>query len=137
MKNLPPSLKIKLLCFVSGLFVIASITACSNSTANNSNGASPTVTPTAVTIDNAGVIPVFGNSSTSTVVYVHNNTNKSISGISYGLTTNVAHTSLTSKSTSLFKRAQNLASIDASQCSTIETAKSHRENQAAIPPKSN
>ena len=119
MKNLPPSLKIKLLCFVSGLFVIASITACSNSTANNSNGASPTVTPTAVTIDNAGVIPVFGNSSTSTVVYVHNNTNKSISGISYGLTTNVAHTSLASRLTSLSKRAQNLASIDASQCSTV------------------
>jgi hypothetical protein len=120
MKNLPPLLKTKLLCLVSGLLAIASITACSSSTANsNSNGTSPAVTATALTIDNAGTIPVFGNSSTSTVVYVHNNTNKSISGISYSLTTNVAHTSLASKSTSLFKRVQNLASIDASQCSIV------------------
>ena len=119
MKNLSPLLKTKLLRFISGLVAIASITACGNSTINYSNGAAPTVTPTAVTIDNAGVIPVFGNSSTSTVVYVHNNTNKSISGISYSLTTNVAHTSLASRLTSLSKRAQNLASIDASQCLTV------------------
>lgn len=119
MKNSLPLLKTKLLSLASGLLVIASITACSNSTTNNNNGTSPTATPTAITIDNAGTIPVFGNSSTSTVVYVHNNTNKSISGISYNLTTNIAHTSLTSKLTSLFKRAQNLVSINASQCSTV------------------
>ncbi len=119
MKNSPLLLKTKLLNLASGLLVIASITACGSSTTNNSNGTSPTVTPTAITIDNAGTIPVFGNSSTSTVVYVHNNTNKSISGISYNLTTNIAHTSLTSKLTSLFKHAQKLVSINASQCSTV------------------
>jgi hypothetical protein len=110
---------VKLLVITLGISGLLAIEGCSRSSSNSTTAVK---SQTALTIDNAGTIPVFGNSSTSTVVYVHNNTNKTISGISYSLTSNVAHAPLASKLTSLFKPTQNLASIDASQCSTVAAA---------------
>jgi hypothetical protein len=64
------------------LIISATVTACSGSgDVIDNGGVAPAISPTPITIDNAGVIPVFGNSSTSTVVYVHNNSNTTISEI--------------------------------------------------------
>ncbi len=92
------------------------LTGCGSSSCNNEVNVK---TQSAITIDNAGTIPVFGNSSSSTVVYVHNNTNNSISGISYTMVANTAHTKFSTRLNSLLKNSRNLASIDASQCATI------------------
>lgn len=120
-----------LLYFVSGAFVIASITSCSSSGVINSDReSSPTVAPTTITIDNAGVVPVFANSSTSTVVYVHNNSSSTVSGITYSSTiTNAASKNgLSSKSLSLFdsNKINNHSSniVSGSQCSTIAAGQS-------------
>jgi len=107
---------VKLLVITLGISGLLAIEGCSRSSSNSTTAVK---SQTALTIDNAGTIPVFGNSSTSTVVYVHNNTNESISDISYNVTTNSASVPLASKLTSLSKHTQNLASIDASQCSTV------------------
>lgn len=88
---------VKLLVITLGISGLLAIEGCSRSSSNSTTAVK---SQTALTIDNAGTIPVFGNSSTSTVVYVHNNTNESISDISYSLTSNVAHTPLASKLTS-------------------------------------
>ena len=92
------------------------LTGCGSSSCNSEVNVN---TQSAITIDNAGTIPVFGNSSSSTVVYVHNNTNSSISGISYTMVVNTAHTKFSTRLNSLLKNSRNLASIDASQCATI------------------
>ena len=46
---------------------------------NNGGGSTPTSTVAAITIDNTGNIPVLGGSSTQSVVYIHNNTDHTIS----------------------------------------------------------
>ena len=109
---------------IAGVIGLASLVGCGNS--GGSGGTTPTVNATAITIDNAGVIPVFGNSSTSTVVYVHNNTNNTISGISYSSVVNSAkaNSSLKSKLASLFKTNKSLTSVNGSQCSSIAAGQS-------------
>ncbi len=87
------------------------LAACSNSVSTNSGGAvSPQTTATAITIDNAGVIPVFGNSATSTVIYVHNNSATTVSGISYSVVNN--------------EGSNNAGSVDGVQCSAIAAGQS-------------
>ncbi|MDD3266643.1 MAG: hypothetical protein PHC75_05615 [Burkholderiales bacterium] len=63
-----------------GCFIIA-LVACGSSGENQSFQSSGI----AITIDNAGVIPVFAAKPTSTVIYVHNNSAANISGISYSV----------------------------------------------------
>ena len=112
---------------MAGVIGLASLVGCGNSGGTSgSGGTTPTVNATAITIDNAGVIPVFGNSSTSTVVYVHNNTANTISGISYSAVVNStkANLSLKSKLANLFKSNKNLSSVNGSQCSSIAAGQS-------------
>ncbi|MBX9866496.1 MAG: hypothetical protein K2Y14_06235, partial [Burkholderiales bacterium] len=112
---------------IVGVIGLASLAGCGNSGGTSgSGGTSPTLNATAITIDNAGVIPVFGNSSTSTVVYVHNNTNNTISGISYSAVVNSAkaNTSLKSKLANLFKSNKSLSSVSGSQCNSIAAGQS-------------
>ncbi len=55
-----------------------------------------------LTIDNAGVVPIIGDNSTTSVIYVHNNTDQLISGIRYVAQLNTGGSNfLDSKSTSL------------------------------------
>ena len=69
------------------LLVVGILVASGSSSSNqNSNGA---ISNAAITIDNTGTVPVFGGSSTKSVVYVHNNTTQTISGISFSVTDNV------------------------------------------------
>ena len=126
MKKLLLSKTIYGVSLFAGLLVVTSLAACSGSGGSGGGGVTPTSTATAITIDNAGVIPVFGNSSTSTVVYVHNNTTQSISGISYSSVANSAkaHTSLSSKFSNLLKLNNSLNSVDGSQCATIAAGQS-------------
>lgn len=63
----------------------------SSSSASTDNTVPPVATQSVanpITIDNSGVIPII-NGQTSTVVYVHNNSDKTISGIKYSIQANV------------------------------------------------
>lgn len=90
---------VRALAFLSILLLLG---ACGNS----GSSVSGQTTGTALTIDNAGVVPVFGVVPTSTVVYVHNNSSSTISGITYTLTDNSS------------------GSIDGSQCVAIAAGQS-------------
>ena len=123
MQRMLLSKKYCLLKILSGLLLFVGLSGCSGSKSSGGSGSSaPVVTPTVITIDNAGVIPVFGNSSTSTVVYVHNNSRATVSGINYSVLELNSSTknSLSSKLLSLFNSKRGLsASVNGSQCSTI------------------
>lgn len=99
--------KNKLRVIACGLALATVASGCSNA-----GGASSGISDnsqnigTAITIDNAGVVPVFGAVPTSTVVYVHNNSSSTISGITYTLTDNSS------------------GSIDGSQCVAIAAGQS-------------
>lgn len=99
--------KNKFVVIAFGIALATVASGCSNAgnttstQANNSQN-----TSTAITIDNAGIIPVFGNSATSTVVYVHNNSSSTISGITYTLANNSS------------------GSLDGSQCVAIAAGQS-------------
>jgi len=67
---------------------------CYGSGNSNNNGGRPTQTSLRlvqhpITIDVAGVVPVIGDNATSSVIYVHNNSNQAIRGIKYTATINV------------------------------------------------
>lgn len=79
------------------------ISGCGSSSGSNSN--MPTVNSSNITIDNAGVIPVFDTSSTTTVLYVHNNGKTTVSGISY-------------------VSDNNSVSIDGQKCNTLAAGQS-------------
>ena len=55
-----------------------------SSSSGNGSPQADTISP--ITIDNTGVVPVLNNTPTSSVVYVHNNTDLQINGISYEAT---------------------------------------------------
>lgn len=70
---------------LTGAFVLSG-TACSSNdnvstSSNTSSSAFSGMNP--LTIANSGVIPVIGDNNTSSVIYVHNNSNQTISGIKY------------------------------------------------------
>lgn len=105
----------KLLPLLS-LIISTAITACNGSSSAISNGGvSPTVAPNSIIIDNAGVIPVFGTTPTSTVIYVHNNSAVAINGISY---------TLDNDNSNKLSEQQTLASIDGSQCTAVAAGQS-------------
>lgn len=105
----------KLLPLLS-LIISTAITACNGSSSAISNGGvSPTVAPNSIIIDNAGVIPVFGTTPTSTVIYVHNNSAVAINGINY---------TLDNDNSNKLSEQQTLASIDGSQCTAIAAGQS-------------
>ena len=57
--------------------------ASSSSTTTGGGGGNTPSVATPLTIDNTGTIPVLGDSATSTVVYIHNNSNVTLNGIIY------------------------------------------------------
>ncbi len=98
---------------------------------SSSTGASPTPSlpssVTALTIDDAGIVPLIDNNPTSSVIYVHNNTDKTISNITYSSTDSNQNQSFLNKS---YKALLNkvlgvnsspafINSISAAQCATI------------------
>lgn len=64
---------------IASTFLIAS---CGGNSSGSGGGSTPTNnTNYSLSIDNTGTIPVIGNSGTNTVVYIHNNTNQTITNI--------------------------------------------------------
>ncbi len=74
------------------LWLTTTLVACSGSSSGNSGGVTPNIT-TSITIDNAGVVPIIGNTPTTSVVYVHNNDTVAINGISYTAISNIESSS--------------------------------------------
>ncbi len=60
-----------------------SIVACSGNNGTSNGGAIAPTGATLITIDNTGVVPILNNAPTTSEFYVHNNSNVTISGISY------------------------------------------------------
>ncbi|MFO0319902.1 MAG: hypothetical protein ACK5Z5_05815, partial [Neisseriaceae bacterium] len=58
---------------------------------NNSNLISSTVPLSAskITIDNVGTVPVFADTATSSIIYIHNNSNEVINNIDYSISNNL------------------------------------------------
>ncbi|MBP9743125.1 MAG: beta-propeller fold lactonase family protein [Burkholderiales bacterium] len=69
------------------LITFIALTGCIILSACNSNypktTSNATTIATAITINNAGVVPILNNNATNSVIYVHNNSNTTISGITY------------------------------------------------------
>lgn len=74
-----------LLAVIAGSFLAA----CSSGGSNATGGVTPVLTASPLSIDNAGTVPVIGNNPTSSIIYVHNNSNVTISGIKYSAELNV------------------------------------------------
>ena len=110
--------KNKLCVIACGLALVTVASGCSNA-GSASSGISDNSqnTGTAITIDNAGVIPVFGTMPTTTVIYVHNNSVVTISGVNYGVVDNDHQ-----NSSSLVQN--NYARVDGSQCVAIAAGQS-------------
>ncbi len=110
--------KNKLCVIACGLALVTVASGCSNA-GSASSGISDNSqnTGTAITIDNAGVIPVFGTMPTATVIYVHNNSAVTISGINYSVVENDHQ-----NSSSLAQN--NSARVDGSQCVAIAAGQS-------------
>lgn len=87
---------------------------------------SPEVSQAAITIDNAGMIPVFGNSSTSTVVYVHNNSQVNVSGINYNFVSDssAVNTTKNSKLLSMLNKSKAVVGVSNDQCRNIPAGQS-------------
>ena len=118
---------IRTISIVLGITGVLVVLGCSNSgSSSNGGGNVPVTNSSVITIDNAGTIPVFGNSSTTTVVYVHNNGTKTISGITYTAKLNSSKTSsvLSAKLTKLLQSNKNLTGVIGEQCSTIAAGQS-------------
>ncbi len=73
--------------------ILFSLSGCSmNGSANNGTaggGITPVSVPNAITLDTNAIVPVFANQQTTTLTYVHNNSDRSISGINYSSYTNI------------------------------------------------
>ena len=119
------------------LFIIAGILISScggggSSSSSGGGGANVYSTPSPITIDNAGTVPVMGQSSTSSIVYVHNNTNRVIKGITYSANDNSVSQGSVAKMLKFAKRVLGiksslgsfLNSSSASQCSEIQPGQS-------------
>ena len=127
MCNLSLFQRSNILSVFAGVLLFAAVSGCGGRGSSGDGGILPSSTGTALTVDNAGVIPVFGNTPTSTVVYVHNNSGTSISGISYSVVAqnNAALSQSKSKFlNSLSAKNSLLNSDNVSQCSTIAAGQS-------------
>ena len=107
-----------------GLFIFSGVTSCGSSNSHHDDPIPPVITAQAITIDNAGIIPVFGSTPTATVLYVHNNSQVAISGITYSniSQSNVIKNNHSNKIINSPKRLSNI--LSAGQCSTIEAGQS-------------
>lgn len=103
---------------IMNCFITIMLAGCNSAASGNSSNNSPDqqTIEAALTIDNAGIIPVFNNIPTSTVIYVHNNGTTTISGISYSLVNNNLSNTLSQQNTS--------KNIDAGQCVAIAAGQS-------------
>lgn len=99
-----------LLIFFSALIIIA----CENFSANTPTSNNYSNAVNAITIDNAGVIPIVDNRPTISVVYLHNNTNSTIKGITYSASVNTG-----ANGTDMQQSATFIDINSAKQCSTI------------------
>lgn len=74
----------KMKCMFIGMVSLLTLISCGGKDASNDSNNIITSKTEAITIDNAGIVPILApSSSTTTVVYVHNNTNQRIDNISY------------------------------------------------------
>jgi hypothetical protein len=103
---------------IMNCFITIMLAGCNSAASGNSSNNSPDqqTIEAALTIDNAGIIPVFNNIPTSTVIYVHNNGTTTISGISYSLVNNNLSNTLSQQNTS--------KNINAGQCVAIAAGQS-------------
>ena len=74
-----------LLQLILSIVTIAVLSSCNNSIGNGVRDTSSQRATPALTIDNAGIVPVFGNVATSTKIYIHNHSKYPISDIQYNL----------------------------------------------------
>lgn len=72
-----------ILRFVFSLIFLIMISSCAREVVSSALPLSPDTAITPVTIDNSGVIPVFEYLPTTTIIYVHNNSNMFINNIKY------------------------------------------------------
>lgn len=106
-----------------------------NGCANNNGGGSTPVnsSTTAITIDNAGVIPIFNQLTTTTLIYVHNNSNSTINNIAYTAQINTGNSSIDFVSNS---SAQSCSSLKSGQSCplmlTTPTLKSTQQQGSAM-----
>lgn len=90
MKHKQKFLNFSAICLsVLGLGILS---ACSSKSGSQSPSPAPTVVSQPLTIDTAGTVPVIGNNATTSVIYVHNNTNIDIKNVTYTTDTNVKDT---------------------------------------------
>ena len=94
---------------LTGIAVIGILTGCSSSggtVADNNNNLT-----TAIMVEKSAIIPVLDGKATTAGVYIHNTTNKTISGISYALAQNNSPTSLTVNAASCNSIAANTSCL--------------------------
>ena len=66
------------------VMAISGLLACSSSTcSSDGNSPQPFAVNNPLTIDSAGVVPVIGDNTTTSIIYVHNNTQQTIKEIKY------------------------------------------------------
>ena len=129
MKKLLLSQRSRILSVLALVLILTGLSGCGGQGSVGGNGGTtPALSGTQITIDNAGVIPVFGNSPTSTVVYVHNNGKTAVSGINYSevVANSSAKSNFSSKFLSIISSSKSISDVvvGGSQCSTIEAGQS-------------
>lgn len=77
-----------------GIILLASCGNNSSSGGSGTNIPQPAQVASDITIDSAGVVPVFNNGSTTSIIYIHNNSKSAINGIAYSARVNVDDSSL-------------------------------------------
>lgn len=79
---------INVLLLILSMIIMAMLSACNNSVGNDINNSPSQLNSIPIlTIDNASIVPVFGNLPTSTKIYIHNHSKSPIQGVQYSLTT--------------------------------------------------
>lgn len=102
--------KLKPLKYINIFLLISAVIGCNNNVGNNNSNST---TQALITIDNAGSVPILNNKPTTSVIYVHNNSNINISNISY----TASHNSKNSEEEFLDPNSVNT-------CSTIKAGQS-------------
>ena len=101
--------------------VLLSLSACNGGNPSSIN--TENTPANAITIDNAGILPILDNNPTTSLIYLHNNTNSTISDIKFTVQSNNTSSpilSLTSRLMAKIGIATNLiSSSNATACSII------------------
>ncbi len=80
------------------------ILSCGGGGSSAAAGNTPVTNQYAITIAGSGTVPILGSSPTSTVVYIHNNTPFTVSGITYSSQTNSTASSSSRSSSAFFAK---------------------------------